>query len=153
MWQRKPEQRSWTRTEIVSTRVVDLHWFNADPDTVPDPAFFITADPNTGFWWPKMKKFTAGNNLSLGLPKGRPSYRRRPSKEHPALQTQSADKFWKEKWKLPVQLTYTGGKPAKQQKRDQRLLDGSPQHLQMCQLYLYLGSSTRVIMYHVCTLL
>ncbi len=33
--------------------------------------------------------------------------------------------------------------------RDERLLDGSPLHHQMCQPYLYLGSSTRVIMYHV----
>ncbi len=35
-------------------------------------------------------------------------------------------------------------------RRDERLLDGSLLHLQMCQLYLYLRSSTRVIMYHVC---
>ncbi len=28
------------------TRVVDAHWFNADPDTDPDTVFFITADPD-----------------------------------------------------------------------------------------------------------
>jgi hypothetical protein len=35
-------------------RVVDPHWFNADPD----PAFCLIADsvPNPGFWWPKIKK-------------------------------------------------------------------------------------------------
>jgi hypothetical protein len=52
---------------------------------------------------------------------------------------------------LPVQLTYTLHRwkaRFEQQQRDERLLDGSPLHLQMCQLYLYLGSSTRVIMYH-----
>ncbi len=50
--------------------------------------------------------------------------------------------------------TNTGGKAAEQQQRDKRLpvLDGSPLHLQMCELYLYLGSSTRDIMYHVCRL-
>ncbi len=28
---------------------------NADPDTDPDPAFFVNADPaaDPGFWWPK----------------------------------------------------------------------------------------------------
>jgi hypothetical protein len=48
------------------------------------------------------------------------------------------------------QLEYeenTGGKPAEQLQRDERLLDGSPLHLEMCPLYLYLGSSTRDIMY------
>ncbi len=34
-------------------------------------------------------------------------------------------------------------------RRDGRLLDGSPLHPQMCQPYLYLGSSTRDIMYRV----
>ncbi len=38
-------------------RVLDPHWFNADPD----PAFFLIADPddpvpNPGFWWPKRQK-------------------------------------------------------------------------------------------------
>ncbi len=27
-------------------RVSDPHWFNADPDTDPDPAFFLIADPD-----------------------------------------------------------------------------------------------------------
>ncbi len=39
-------------------RVVDPRWFNADPDTDPDPAFFLIADPdsvlNPEFWWPKI---------------------------------------------------------------------------------------------------
>ncbi len=31
-----------------SRRVSDPHWFNADPDTDPDPAFFLIADPDSG---------------------------------------------------------------------------------------------------------
>ncbi len=42
--------------------------FNADPETDPDPAFFVNADPDTDtdsdpdprFWWPKI-----GKNLNL----------------------------------------------------------------------------------------
>jgi hypothetical protein len=38
------------------SRVVDPHWFNADPD----PSFFLNVDPdpvpNPGFWWPKIGK-------------------------------------------------------------------------------------------------
>ncbi len=30
-------------------RVSDPHWFNADPDTDPDPAFFLIADPDSGY--------------------------------------------------------------------------------------------------------
>ncbi len=30
------------------TRVSDPHWFNADPDADPDPAFFLIADPDSG---------------------------------------------------------------------------------------------------------
>ncbi len=30
------------------TRVSDPLWFNADPDTDPDPAFFLIADPDSG---------------------------------------------------------------------------------------------------------
>jgi hypothetical protein len=41
-------------------RVSDLHWFNADPDTDPDPAFFLIVDPDPGsgsrVWWPKIEK-------------------------------------------------------------------------------------------------
>ncbi len=57
----------------VCTRVSDPHWFNADPDTDPDPAFFLIADPDSGsgsriripdpdpgsgsrVWWPKTEK-------------------------------------------------------------------------------------------------
>jgi hypothetical protein len=29
-------------------RVWDPHCFNADPDTDPDPAFFLIADPDSG---------------------------------------------------------------------------------------------------------
>ncbi len=34
------------RFHIVLPRIVDPHWFNADPDLVL----------NTGFWWPKIEK-------------------------------------------------------------------------------------------------
>ncbi len=30
--------------------VSDTHWFNADPDTDPDPAFFVIADMDSGSW-------------------------------------------------------------------------------------------------------
>jgi hypothetical protein len=30
------------------SRVSDRHRFNADPDTDPDPAFFLIADPDSG---------------------------------------------------------------------------------------------------------
>ncbi len=33
---------------LVVSRVSDPHWFNADPDTDPDPAFFLIADPDPG---------------------------------------------------------------------------------------------------------
>ncbi len=32
-------------------RVSNPHWFNSDPDL--DPAFFLIADPDPGFWWSK----------------------------------------------------------------------------------------------------
>jgi hypothetical protein len=32
----------------VPDRVSDPHCFNADPDTDPDPAFFLIADPDPG---------------------------------------------------------------------------------------------------------
>ncbi len=48
------------------SRVSDPHWFNADPDTDPDPAFFLIADPEPGsgsrVWWPKNEK-----NLQLEI--------------------------------------------------------------------------------------
>ncbi len=67
---------------LLDSRVVDPHWFSADPDTDSDPAFFLTAgpdpdpnadpdpDPNAdpdpvpdpGFWWPKI-----GKNVQLEL--------------------------------------------------------------------------------------
>ncbi len=37
---------------LVRGRVSDPHWFNADPDTDPDPAFFLIADPDSGSWSP-----------------------------------------------------------------------------------------------------
>ncbi len=84
-----------------ANRVSDPHWFNADPDTDPDPAILLIADPDSGsgsriripdpdpgFDDLKLKKITAETKnifffwskttiyLSLGLHKGRPSYRR-----------------------------------------------------------------------------
>ncbi len=94
----------------VSFRVSDPHWFNADPDTDPDPAFFIIADPDSGsgsrLLWPKIDKklllkkklnFFGSKTtiyLSLGLHKERPSYRRslQPSKEN--IQYLKTWKFW-----------------------------------------------------------
>jgi hypothetical protein len=32
----------------LSARVSDPHRFNADPDTDPDPVFFLIADPDSG---------------------------------------------------------------------------------------------------------
>ncbi len=46
---------------LYSTRVSDPHWFNADPDTDPDPAFFLI-DPDPGFDDLKFKK-----NLQLEI--------------------------------------------------------------------------------------
>jgi len=76
----------------VWNRVADPHWFNADRDTDPDPAFFIIADPDpvldTGFWWLKIEKnlklkkiyiFLIKNcNILISRPqiKERQSYRR-----------------------------------------------------------------------------
>ncbi len=81
-------------------RFSDPRWFNADPDTYPDPAFFLIADSDPGsgsrVWWLKIEKnlqleikflFSLSKlaiYLSLGLHKGRTSYRRslQPSKEN-----------------------------------------------------------------------
>jgi hypothetical protein len=81
----------------------DPHWLKADPDTNPDPAFFLIADPDPGsgsripdpdpgsrsrVWWSKIGKnlqleiwflffwSKLAIYLSLGLHKGRLSYRR-----------------------------------------------------------------------------
>ncbi len=35
-------------TWLIAVRVSDPHWFNADPDTDPDPEFFLIADPDSG---------------------------------------------------------------------------------------------------------
>ncbi len=47
-------------------RVSDPHWLNANPDTDPDPAFFLIADPDSGsgsrVWWSKI-----GKNLQLEI--------------------------------------------------------------------------------------
>ncbi len=94
--------------------VSDPHWFNADPDTDPDPAFLLIADPDSGSGsririrdfmtknWKKLllkKKINFFGSkttiyLSLGLHKGRPSYRRslQPSKEN--IQYLKTWKFW-----------------------------------------------------------
>ncbi len=37
-----------TLTVKVILRVSDPHCFNADPDTDPDPTFFLIADPDSG---------------------------------------------------------------------------------------------------------
>ncbi len=84
--------------KAVLRRVSDPHWFNADPD--PDPAFLLIADPDPGsgsrLWWSKIEKnlqleilfkffwSKIATYLSLGLHKGRQSYRRnlQPSKEN-----------------------------------------------------------------------
>ncbi len=53
---------SWETILLVKIRVSDPHWFNADPDTDPDPAFFLIADPDSesgsrpGFGDLKLKK-------------------------------------------------------------------------------------------------
>jgi hypothetical protein len=51
----------------METRVSDPHWFNADPDTDPDPAFLPIADPDPGsgsrVWWPKIEKKIIARNL------------------------------------------------------------------------------------------
>jgi hypothetical protein len=51
---------SFNRDTVVKARVSDPHWFNADPDTDPDPAFFQIADPDPGsgsrVWWSKIEK-------------------------------------------------------------------------------------------------
>ncbi len=56
---------------FLTSRVVDPHWFNTDPD----PAFFLIADPDPvfnadpdrvpdpGFWWPKIGE----KNLQLEI--------------------------------------------------------------------------------------
>ncbi len=40
------EHSSIQRAPIHSNMVADPHWFNADPDTNPDQAFFLIADPD-----------------------------------------------------------------------------------------------------------
>ncbi len=38
----------YCRKTLNTSRVSDPHWFNADPDTDPDPEFFLIADPDSG---------------------------------------------------------------------------------------------------------
>ncbi len=52
---------------MVTGRVSDPHWFNADPDTDPDPAFFLIADPDPGFDDLKLKKITAEKKINFFL--------------------------------------------------------------------------------------
>ncbi len=96
-------------------RVSDPHWFNADPDTDPDPAFFSNCgsgfripDPGSGsrLLWPKIdkklllkkkiKKFWIKNyNLPIpSLHKGRPSYRRSLQYSKKNIQYLKTWKFW-----------------------------------------------------------
>ncbi len=97
-------RRRSKRGEIIDGgRVLDPHWFNADPDTDPDPAFFLIADPVPGsgskVWWSKIgKKLTTRNlififlikNCNLPIPRPwTPKLQEKPSalkREHPALQ-------------------------------------------------------------------
>jgi hypothetical protein len=51
------------KEKVKKTRVVDPHWFNADPDTRYGSGysiFFLIADPDPvsdpGFWRPKIEK-------------------------------------------------------------------------------------------------
>ncbi len=63
----------------VSCRVSDPHWFNGDPDTDPDPAFFLIADPDSG----------SGSRT--------PKLQEKPSalkREHPALQKMKIRSFF-----------------------------------------------------------
>jgi hypothetical protein len=43
--------KKWRKLLIptVLCRFSDLHWYNADPDPDTDPAFFLFADPDSGF--------------------------------------------------------------------------------------------------------
>ncbi len=95
-------------------RVSDPHWFNADPDTDPDPAFFLIADPDSGsgsririqdFMTKNWKKITAEKKLNffgskttiylfLGLHKGRPWYRRSLQLSKENIQFLKTWKFW-----------------------------------------------------------
>ncbi len=85
--------------------VSDPHWFNADPD----PKLFLIADPDPGsgsrVWWPKIEensqleililiflKLKIAIYISLGLLKGRSSYRR---SLQPLKRTSSTSKTWK----------------------------------------------------------
>ena len=59
--------RASKETSTCGGRVSDPHWFNADPDTDPDPAFFLIADldPDPGFDDLKLKKITAEKNINF----------------------------------------------------------------------------------------
>jgi hypothetical protein len=47
--QKGTESRIRIRNTVYpDSRVSDPHGFNADPDTDPDPAFFLIADPDSG---------------------------------------------------------------------------------------------------------
>ncbi len=47
---------------FVIVRVSDPQWFNADPDTDPDPEFFLITDPDPGFDDLKLKKLQLKKN-------------------------------------------------------------------------------------------
>ncbi len=83
---------------IFFPRVSDPHWFNADPDS------------GSRVWWPKIEKIHClkfnfyfskiAIYLSLGLHKGRPSYRKslQPSREHPILKNMKILDFFLFLW-------------------------------------------------------
>ena len=58
-WRYRTDPKHWYRTfNKYRNRGADPHWFNADPDTDPDPVFL----------WPKIeKKITAGNLFFIFL--------------------------------------------------------------------------------------
>ncbi len=79
----RQKRKKW-RISFLKSRVSDPHGFNADPDTDPDPVFFLIADP--GFDDLKLEKIYSWKfnfdfpdkkiaiYLSLGLHKGCPSF-------------------------------------------------------------------------------
>ncbi len=92
-----------------SCRVSDPHWSNADPDTDPDPAFFLIA-----LMIQNWKKFTTRNlififlikNCNLLIPRpswSTPKLQEKPSalkREHPALQKMKILSFFLFFWDI-----------------------------------------------------
>ena len=75
---RLPQVTAKNVASTLQARVSDPHCFNADPDTDPDPAFFLIADPDSrsgsriripdpepGFDDLKLKKITAEKKINF----------------------------------------------------------------------------------------